>query len=361
MQSVNSARWLAGGAVLLAVAVFAARAQVAADESPEVSDNDSGDQIAVYRRGGPPWAQGGRSGGPPWMQPRGDSGGPPWMKSGRGGSGPPWAQPGGSGGPPWMQGRGASGGPPWAQSGRGGGPPWMQGRGGGSPWGKMQSRGNSGPPPWVMARLKSRRSMGGVGGHAGGPPWMQNRDSGGPPWAQSGRGGGPPWMQSRSGFGGPPWAHGGSSGGPPWAKSGGFDGHGRFGAAHFSGLDSDNDGKITKEEVLAMHAKADADGDGAVTKEELQRHIKGASRGGHSRRDAGPSRRGDGRPSAATIFGRFDKNEDGKLAKDEVPEELWKRLSQADADGDGAVTVSELSKTLATRGAPPATVKDDDQ
>jgi len=143
-------------------------------------------------------------------------------------------------------------------------------------------------------------------------------------------------------------------------------GAGRFGAAHFSGLDSDSDGKITKEELLAMHAKADTDGDGGITHEDLQKHIKsavgntpGRDAPSKERGGAGPAGRGGGQPSATAIFVRIDKNNDGKLVKDEVPEELWQRLSQADADGDGSVTAKEFAKTLAGRGARPASVKDE--
>ena len=35
-------------------------------------------------------------------------------------------------------------------------------------------------------------------------------------------------------------------------------------------------------------------------------------------------------------------NQDERLAKDEVPDFLWRRLAPADADKDGAVTVDEL-------------------
>lgn len=43
-------------------------------------------------------------------------------------------------------------------------------------------------------------------------------------------------------------------------------------------------------------------------------------------------------------FAAFDANEDGALTADEVPERLWDRLSQADADEDGTVTAEELAE-----------------
>lgn len=46
------------------------------------------------------------------------------------------------------------------------------------------------------------------------------------------------------------------------------------------------------------------------------------------------------------IFGRVDRNHDGKVTKDEAPEFMWSRLSEADADKDGAVSKEELEKHL---------------
>lgn len=198
------------------------------------------------------------------------------------------------GGPPWTQGRGGSA-PPWARN-RGGGAPWMQT--GGPPW--MQVNRQSGPPPWVVARM---------------------------------RGGGGPWVGGR----------------PPWMQGGG---HGEQRAARFDRLDSNHDGKISKEEVLAMHAKADANDDGAVTREELSKHIQSVGGGPLTGRRGGqPFDRGGGRPSAATLFKSFDSNKDGKLSMDEVPVPVWKRLGNADADDDGAVTKAEFKKAAKAKGA----------
>ncbi|MEZ6110381.1 MAG: matrixin family metalloprotease [Pirellulaceae bacterium] len=44
----------------------------------------------------------------------------------------------------------------------------------------------------------------------------------------------------------------------------------------------------------------------------------------------------------AARFGALDTNDDGLLTEDEVPTELWQRLSQFDADEDGAVSLAEL-------------------
>ena len=50
------------------------------------------------------------------------------------------------------------------------------------------------------------------------------------------------------------------------------------------------------------------------------------------------------RPSAEQLIERLDKNEDGKLAQDEVPERLWEKLSRVDANKDGAVTKEEIAE-----------------
>ena len=38
----------------------------------------------------------------------------------------------------------------------------------------------------------------------------------------------------------------------------------------------------------------------------------------------------------------MDRNRDGKLSKDELPEAAWSRLSAADADKDGFISKAEL-------------------
>jgi EF hand domain-containing protein len=49
------------------------------------------------------------------------------------------------------------------------------------------------------------------------------------------------------------------------------------------------------------------------------------------------------------IFGRADRNHDGKLTKDEFPEFLWSRLSKSDADKDGTVSKSEMEEHIKKR------------
>ncbi len=96
--------------------------------------------------------------------------------------------------------------------------------------------------------------------------------------------------------------------------------------------------------------------DGQISKDEfLKRHSAGFApghdRGSESRREGfGPPNFGRpfsgaapfGRPSIEMIFGRADHNKDSKITKDEVPEFIWKRLSESDTDKDGAVSKAEM-------------------
>lgn len=59
--------------------------------------------------------------------------------------------------------------------------------------------------------------------------------------------------------------------------------------------------------------------------------------------DVSAQRPGGGdRPSFDRLLNAFDANDDGALEEDEVPPPVWARLSQADADGDGSVTMEEF-------------------
>lgn len=122
-------------------------------------------------------------------------------------------------------------------------------------------------------------------------------------------------------------------------------------------LDKNGDGKLTKDEVpepaWKRIGKADTDGNGEVTKEELTAALK-KLRARHHAPGKGPGSPGPGKGprDRGAMFQRADKNGDGKLTKDEVPERLWERISKADADGDGAVTKEELKQAAPKRQKP---------
>ncbi len=93
-------------------------------------------------------------------------------------------------------------------------------------------------------------------------------------------------------------------------------------------LDTDNDGVISAAEwknAPTALAKLDANGDGQITADEL---------------------RPPGRPPAEDDMVKtlmaFDKNNDGKLSKAELPERMHGMLTRGDKDGDGFLTTAEL-------------------
>lgn len=151
-------------------------------------------------------------------------------------------------------------------------------------------------------------------------------------------------------------------------------------------LDTDHDGKITKDEVLKHFAEVDANNDDAVTMDELRSHMRekhpqpghGPQAGEHRPEKPGqpgprgPEARGPGRggpgfggpgfggpgfggpgrggpPSPAAMMERMDKNKDGKLTKDEFPPPAWEHFSKADANDDGVITAEELEAFVKTQ------------
>lgn len=118
-------------------------------------------------------------------------------------------------------------------------------------------------------------------------------------------------------------------------------------------IDTNHDGVISAEEIAAAPAalKAlDRNGDGVIAMQELMPMGRGREgfEGGREGREAG-GRGGEPGATPATsaddlvaTYMAFDKNKDGKLTKDEVPERMQAIFDRADTNKDGALTETEI-------------------
>ncbi len=117
--------------------------------------------------------------------------------------------------------------------------------------------------------------------------------------------------------------------------------------AYVTKKDRDGDGRLTAEEAGIPEARfkqIDGDGDGFVEAEEIVARMKKRKGGAGAQRPPG---RRDGAQDRARnlkrLFGRLDKNGDGKIAGDELPQGGRLDLSEADKNGDGAIDLFELT------------------
>jgi Ca2+-binding EF-hand superfamily protein len=162
---------------------------------------------------------------------------------------------------------------------------------------------------------------------------------------------------------------------PGGQRPGGGSGQGVSVDAIFKQFDANKDGKLTKDEVPQQAERlqklvqaADKDRNGVITRQELtqalatttgqgggQQRQGGFGQGGQQRGGQGQQRggQGGGRPSPEAMFTRFDTNKDGKLTKDEIPQQsqrLLQMMKDADKDKDGAITQKELTQYLSGGG-----------
>lgn len=129
-------------------------------------------------------------------------------------------------------------------------------------------------------------------------------------------------------------------GGPPGDNPGRG---GNRGNAVFAALDSNSDGKISADEIVAASSslrKLDKDGDGAITAEEAG--VAGPMGPPRDRPDAQGGNAGE-------LMTRLDKNQDGKVTKDEFPEQIPAEIkdrvfSRFDANSDGSLDKEEFGK-----------------
>ncbi len=109
---------------------------------------------------------------------------------------------------------------------------------------------------------------------------------------------------------------------------------------HFESLDADQDGQLSEDEVAEKLwdriADADLNEDGLVSLDELQEMRTQRKLRHNQDRD---------------LFERFDGNDDGLLTAQELPDRLWKKLSVADLDADGAIAGDELAEVQGRKGS----------
>ncbi len=113
----------------------------------------------------------------------------------------------------------------------------------------------------------------------------------------------------------------------------------------FRKLDSDRNGRLSKEELAKapeVLASLDTDGDGEVSLRELEP----SPRPGMRPNDSRPDSNRDGLPS---FMQEADKNNDGKISKEEAPERLQRGFDRIDADSDGFITTEEIRKAFQRR------------
>jgi hypothetical protein len=79
-------------------------------------------------------------------------------------------------------------------------------------------------------------------------------------------------------------------------------------------------------------------------------NAEGGEGGGREGRGQGGRRRDGQRPSPSQIIKQSDTNSDGKLSKDEAPEQMKAFFDLADADKDGFITTSELAAGMKAMG-----------
>jgi Ca2+-binding EF-hand superfamily protein len=111
------------------------------------------------------------------------------------------------------------------------------------------------------------------------------------------------------------------------------DGRGGHGERFFSKLDTNADGKVTKEElsadVTSRFAAVDVNKDGKVTQDEATQYFT--------------AKRAEMKQKFAERLKEADANKDGKWSKDELTKMPEGKFGKLDVDSDGFVTEAELT------------------
>jgi Ca2+-binding EF-hand superfamily protein len=111
-------------------------------------------------------------------------------------------------------------------------------------------------------------------------------------------------------------------------------------------LDTNGDGAISTEELANASKslrKLDMNSDGRLTLNEIAPSF-GRQRGGGFGQPGGGQGFGGGRGNPADMLRRMDTNNDGKVAKSEVPQQMLQRWDRMDTNGDGFIDKKELEE-----------------
>jgi len=122
-------------------------------------------------------------------------------------------------------------------------------------------------------------------------------------------------------------------------------------AERFDELDTNNDGQLDLAELFGG-PRRDAPGD--RKRPNARKRSDDPKRPDARKRSDDPKRpAADGGGRRSGLFDRFDRDKNGKLTAEELPERLRDRLLQFDQDGDGAVDAGEWRRGIGQLGRQP--------
>ena len=131
----------------------------------------------------------------------------------------------------------------------------------------------------------------------------------------------------------------------------------------FAILDRDRDGKLSRRELEAagsILARLDRDKDGSVSKREIAAVASDRAPSSRSSRERS-SRERDSRGGISSYAKRLDKNNDGKITREEASGPIKERFDRLDEDGDGILKVEDVEKAFnRSRSRSPKDSKDSD-
>jgi Ca2+-binding EF-hand superfamily protein len=153
----------------------------------------------------------------------------------------------------------------------------------------------------------------------------------------------------RGGRGGAAMGQPGAQSGPGGARGGHGHGGGNMNPL-FAAIDQNQDGQLSLAELRAAAAVVktlDKNGDGLLSLAECAP----AGGGGHGHGGGAAAPQADAANTVKTLM-EFDKNGDGALTKDELPERMQSVIARADSDGNGVATRDELMAMTLNEAAP---------